>query len=92
MKREPVETSYPFSGEHSSEKRVLLERERRERRKKNRILSVWIFCGITLVVLILGVVLALFLGVSVSPSKNVLPSDHYQRAVALLTEYPVIDG
>ena len=76
---------------HGGETRILLDgRSRREARKQNRR-----YCCPSLVVLItLLLVLAVVLGVSLGIASilNRLPNDPHERALALLMQYPLIDG
>ena len=67
--------------------RSTMERERRKRNRKFICLCVFIITVTAVTVLVL-------LGVSlgVKSITNKLPDDPYERAVALLTEYPLIDG
>ena len=71
-------------------KTLLNDRSRREARKQNRR-----YCCLSVVVLItILLVLAVVLGVSLGTASilNRLPSDPHKRALALLTQYPLIDG
>ena len=76
---------------HGGEVRILLDdRSRREARKQNRR-----YCCPSLVVLItILLVLAVVLGVSLGTASilNRLPNDPHERALALLKQYPLIDG
>ena len=85
---------HPFHQEpvNISDEAVLLEQEGKRTKKKNTVLIVWIACGVAVIAVVFGIVLALIFGIKLNHNKNILPSDPYHRAVALLTEYPVIDG
>ena len=74
----------------NSESGRLLTALERERKKSNRRFC----CVCAVIATVTGVLIVVVLGVSLG-LKNVvnrLPDDPYDRAVALLTEYPVIDG
>ena len=62
----------------------------RERKKGNRKFC----CLCTIIAVITIATLTVILGVSIGLSNvvNQLPEDPYDRAVALLAEYPLIDG
>lgn len=74
----------------SSESSRLFASMERERKKKNRK-----FCCLFAIISVTTIViLIVIMGVSIGLSNvvNQLPKDPYDRAVALLTEYPLIDG
>ena len=64
--------------------------DERERKKSNR----RFYCLCAVIATVTGVTIVIVLGVSLGLSRvvNKLPDDPYDRAVALLTEYPLIDG
>ena len=74
----------------TSETARLFETMERKRKKKNRrYVVLWgVIVSVTFVtiVVILGVTLGL------KNVTNILPDDPYDRAIALLAEYPLIDG
>lgn len=74
----------------NSETSRLYSLEERERKKSNRRFC----CLCAVIATVTGVGIVVVLGVSLGLRKvvNKLPDDPYDRAVALLTEYPLIDG
>jgi len=62
----------------------------RESRKQSRRYCATSVAVCALVVLMLGVVLGVALGTAAYRSR--LPEDPNERAVALLTQYPIVDG
>lgn len=80
----------PFIREPNNEADMLLASSERMSRKSTRRFC----CACCIVVLGVAVCLAVVLGVTlgIAAVVNYLPSDPYERAVALLTEFPVIDG
>ena len=74
----------------STESTRLFSSMERERRKRNRK-----FCCLCAIIGVITIAtLTVIMGVSIGLSNvvNHLPEDPYDRAVALLTEYPLIDG
>ena len=80
------------SRDDSGQLLTVIERVKIERSR--RMALVFVIVGTVVVVtVVFAVVLGVAIGVARRPgSTNVLPSDPHERAVAILTEYPLIDG
>ena len=74
----------------SSESTRLFESMERKRKKRNR--KVCCLCAIIAVIIIATLIVIMGVTIGLSNVVNQLPEDPYDRAVALLTEYPLIDG
>ena len=89
---EAAEPAHPFRQPSSAdESRRLLEVEEDRRYRRSNWLYVALVGGI-LALLLVAVVIGVGVGVGTPSVVNRLPTDPYERAVALLTEFPLVDG
>lgn len=93
LKAETEESPSSFQPNPQSESSAPLIKsdESSSEQKRSNYVFLAIVVGV-LVVLALAVVIGLVVGLQTKSTKNYLPSDPAERAVALLTEYPLIDG
>lgn len=93
---EAVEPAHPFhqpSPAEDSRRLLEIEIERKEDRRYKR--SNWIYVALVvgiLALLLVAVVIGVGVGFGTPSVANRLPTDPYERAVALLTEFPLVDG
>lgn len=62
----------------------------RQRKKKNR--RFLVLCAIIVSVTFIAIVVILGVTIGMKNVTNILPDDPHERAIALLAEYPLIDG
>lgn len=79
-----------FHQRMTGETTQLFTARERDRKKRNRKALCWCLIFTALVILFFGVVVGVAIGVQVV--LNRLPSEPYDRAVALLDKSPLIDG
>ena len=87
-------SSLLFTREDTEGQRVAVRKPRNAQSQRQFRCSNLLFFLILLMVVaavVVSVALGLGIGLNASPSNN-LPRDPAKRAVALLTEYPLIDG
>ena len=76
--------------ETTSETGTLFSITKRERNKRNR--KFVLLCAVIATITFIFIVVILGVTFSLKNTVNSLPDDPYERAIALLAEYPLIDG
>ena len=66
--------------------------DRESRKSRRRTVCLCTLCSVILVLVVAAVLTLSILSVVARNDADQLPDDPYERALALLTDYPVIDG